>query len=89
MSDIGETVEIVVGIICLSNEIIVTVSIFGDDLANRIVSIIHPLIALSVNSQTTQRAKCFFIQALKSADDCKSKIASAKSSSCATGNLEI
>ncbi len=32
------------------NKIIVTVSIFVDDLANGIVSIVHPLIALSVNS---------------------------------------
>jgi hypothetical protein len=49
--DIGEAIETVVGVICLSNEIIDTVSIFVDDLANRIVSIVHLLIALSVNSQ--------------------------------------
>ena len=51
MSDIGEAVKTVVGVICLSDEIIVTVSIFADDLANGIVSIVHLLIALSVNSQ--------------------------------------
>ncbi|MDG3496288.1 MULTISPECIES: hypothetical protein [Pseudanabaena] len=52
VSDIGEAIEIVVNVICLSNEIIVTVSIFVDDLANGIVSIVHPLIALSINSHS-------------------------------------
>ena len=50
MNDIGEAIALVVNVICLSNEIIVTVSIFGDDLANGIVCIVHPLITLSVNS---------------------------------------
>jgi hypothetical protein len=49
VNDIGEAIAIVVGVICLSNEIIATVSIFVDDLTNGIVSIVHPLIALSVN----------------------------------------
>jgi len=50
VNDIDEAIAIVVGVICLSNEIIATVSIFGDDLTNGIVSIVHLLIALSVNS---------------------------------------
>jgi hypothetical protein len=51
VNDIGEAIALVVNVICLSNEIIATVSIFVDDLANGIVSVVHLLIALSVNSQ--------------------------------------
>ena len=51
VNDIGEAIAIVVGVICLSNEIIATVSIFVGDLTNGIVSVVHLLIALSVNSQ--------------------------------------
>jgi hypothetical protein len=39
VNDIGEAIALVVGVICLSDKIIVTVSIFVGDLTNGIVSI--------------------------------------------------
>jgi hypothetical protein len=45
VSDIGEAIALVVGVICLSDKIIVTVSIFVGDLTNGIVSIVHLLTA--------------------------------------------
>jgi hypothetical protein len=51
VNDIGEAIALIVNVICLSDKIIVTVSIFVGDLTNGIVSVVHLLIALSVNSQ--------------------------------------